>query len=233
MPDIYRYPVGPAPDADLVRRLSDIPVTVLSDSMARSAGSVGLLPIGSSLSVLKGQSMTGPALTVRSRPGDNLAIQVALEAARPGDVLVVDSRGDTTYATMGGLLARYATTKGVAGVVIDGAVRDYEELSGGSLPVFARGLSHMGPLKTGPGELHSLVSIGGMVVHDGDLVVGDADGIVVLPSGRAIQILAAAERVLANEEMQVNAIDEGRRDLSWLASINYIEMTGAGPADAH
>lgn len=232
MPDIYRYSAGSAPDAGVVRRLADVPVTILSDCMARSTGSVGVLPVGRSLSTLQGRSMVGPALTVRTRPGDNLAVHVALEAARPGDVLVVDARGDTTYAAMGGLMARYAATLGVAGVVIDGAVRDYEDLSGGSLPVFARGLSHMGPFKSGPGELHGPVSIGGMVVNDGDLVVGDADGLVVLPAGRAAQILAQGEHVVANEKEQQKAIDAGTWDRSWLAAVSFIELAGADVADA-
>jgi regulator of RNase E activity RraA len=232
VPDIYRYPVGPAPDADVVRRLADLPASILSDCLARNTGSVGVLPVGRSLSALRGLSMAGPALTIRTRPGDNLAVHVALETARPGDVLVVDARGDTTYAVMGGLMTRYATTRGVAGVVIDGAVRDYEDLSGGSLPVFARGLSHMGPFKAGPGELHGPVTIGGMVVRDGDLVVGDADGLVVLPAGRAAQILAAGERLAANEKEQQEAIDAGTWDRSWLAAVTFTELAGAGAADA-
>jgi regulator of RNase E activity RraA len=230
--EIYRYPAGPAPDADVVRRLADVPAAVLSDCMARSAGSVGVLPVGSSLAALNGRSMAGPALTVRTRPGDNLAIHVALEAARPGDVLVIDARGDTTYAALGGLMSRYATTRGVAGLVVNGAVRDYADLSAGDVPVFARGLSHMGPFKTGPGELHGPVSIGGMVVNDADLVVGDADGLVVLPAGRAAQILAEGERLLAREREQQQAIDAGTWDRSWLADVSYIEMTGTGSADA-
>jgi regulator of RNase E activity RraA len=232
VPDIYRYPAGPAPDANVVRRLADVPVTILSDCLARSTGSVGVLPVGGSLSALLGRSMAGPALTARTRPGDNLAVHVALEAARPGDVLVVDARGDTTYAALGGLMARYAATRGVAGIVIDGAVRDYEELSGGSLPVFARGLSHMGPFKTGPGELHGPVSIGGMVVNDGDLVVGDADGLVVLPAGRAARILDEGERVVANEKEQEKAIDAGTWDRSWLGVVTFIDLAGGG-ADDH
>lgn len=232
MADIYRYPTGPAPDTDVIRRLADVPVSVLSDSMARSAGSVGLLPVGHSLSTLKGRSMAGPALTVRTRPGDNLAVHLALDAARPGDVLVVDARGDTTYATLGGLMTRYAATRGIAGLVVDGAVRDSAELSAGDVPVYARGLSHMGPFKSGPGELHGPVSIGGMAVQDGDLVVGDADGLVVLPAGRAAHILAEGERVLRHEVAQQQAIDEGRWDRSWLGGVSYIEMTGTGAADA-
>jgi len=188
--------------------------------MARSTGSVGVLPVGSSLSALKGRTMVRPTLTVRTRPGDNLAVHVALEAARPGDGLVIDTRGDTTYAALGGLITRYAATRGVAGPVVDGAARDYDDLSAGDVPVFARGLSYTDPSASA-----------GWLVNDADLMVATPIGSSCCRPGVA-QILAEGERVLAREQEQHKAIDAGAWDRNWLADVRCIEMTGAGPAAA-
>jgi regulator of RNase E activity RraA len=216
VPEIRLYPAAPELDAQLVERFRRVPASNLSDCLERRPGAVGLAPVGDCLSALGGMSMAGPAMTVRTRPGDNLAVHKALDLARPGDVLVVDARGELVNAIVGELMARYAQTRGVAGIVIDGAVRDRAQISDGTLPVYARGVSHLGPYKTGPGEIHGPVSIGGIPVCDGDVVVGDADGVVVVPRERAESVLAAAEEVVAREADQRRAIDAGCWDRSWV-----------------
>ncbi len=135
---------------------------------------------------------------------------------RPGDVLVVDAHGDLESSIMGDLMTRYAMSRGVAAVVIDGAVRDRDFISNGSLPIFARGFSHIGPDKVGPGEIHVPVTIGGVVVHDGDLVVGDSDGVTIVPHARIDEALANAERIVNNEVETRRAIDAGTWDRSWV-----------------
>jgi regulator of RNase E activity RraA len=229
--EIRLYPAAPSPDFRVIRRFCRIPVSALSDCLACGSGAVGLQPVGDCLSRLVSWSMAGPALTVRTRPGDNLAVHKALDLARPGDVLVVDARSELVNAIMGELLARYAQVRGVAGIVIDGAIRDRAEISAGGLPVFARGVSHLGPYQTGPGEIHGPISLGGVPVHDGDVVVGDGDGVVVVPRARAEATAKAAENVVASEAEQRRAIDAGRWDRSWVdAAIRLIAVDGTGAA---
>jgi regulator of RNase E activity RraA len=203
-------------DPELLERYGRIPVSNVSDVLERMAGAPGLELVGDSLSSLRGGAMVGTAMTVRTRPGDNLVVHKALDLARPGDVLVIDARGELTNAIFGELMAEYAATRGIAGLVVDGAVRDRSSLSAGRIPVFARGFSHLGPYKSGPGEIHGPVSIGGVAVHDGDLVLGDADGVAVIPRDRAQSALEAAEQVVAKEADQRRDIQAGRWDRSWV-----------------
>ena len=125
--------------------------------------------------------MAGPALTVKTRPGDNLMIHKALLMAEPGDVIVVDAGGDLTNALVGELMLSHAMKIGVAGVVINGAVRDYGWIRANNFPVFAAGVTHRGPYKDGPGEINVPIALGGMVIEPGDLVIGDDDGLLCVP----------------------------------------------------
>jgi regulator of RNase E activity RraA len=161
--------------------------------------------------------MAGTAFTVKTRPGDNLVVHKALDLARPGDVLVIDARGDISNAILGELMTWYAKHRGIVGIVVDGAIRDSRGISENNIiPVFARGISHQGPYKSGPGEIHGDIQIGGMTVHDGDLIVGDYDGLVVIPPDRAVQIIDEVENVSKKESLVPQAIKEGRWDRSWI-----------------
>jgi regulator of RNase E activity RraA len=203
-------------DPELIERYSKIPVSNVSDVLERMAGAPALQVVGDSLSSLRGRAMVGPAMTVRTRPGDNLVVHKALDLARPGDVVVIDARGELVNAILGELMSEYAATRGIAGLVIDGAVRDQNSISAGELPVFARGFSHLGPYKSGPGEIHGPVSIGGVAVHDGDVILGDLDGLAVIPRARAWGVVEAAEQVVAKEAEQMRAIRAGTWDRSWV-----------------
>ena len=157
---------------DQIARARSLPVANVSDCMSRlTAGGPRLRPIHD-----KG-SMAGPALTVRTRPGDNLMVHKALDLAQPGDVVVVDAGGDLTNAIIGELMQSYAIQRKLGGIVINGAIRDLDALRAGSLPVYAAGVTHRGPYKDGPGEINVAVSFDGMVVEPGDLVIGDNDGV--------------------------------------------------------
>ena len=215
---------GPSIDALLLERFRDVPAAALSDALERNAAVVGLLPVGGCLSGLAGRSVAGPALTVRTRPGDNLAVHKALDLVRPGDVLVVDAHGDLESSIMGDLMTRYAMSREVAAVVIDGAVRDRDFISNGDLPIFARGFSHIGPDKFGPGEIHVPVTIGGVVVHDGDLVVGDTDGVTIVPHARIDEALTNAERIVNNENETRRAIEARTWDRSWVDAACTVVM---------
>ncbi|WP_448119649.1 RraA family protein [Pseudomonas serbica] len=195
----------------LVDGFRSVPVANVSDCMARmTAGGAHLRPYH------KGGKLAGPAITVKARPGDNLMIHKALQLAQPGDVIVVDGGGDLTNALMGELMVATAIKRGLGGVVLNGAIRDVDAIMAGSFPVFAAGVTHRGPYKDGPGEINVPIAINGMVIEPGDLVLGDADGLLCVPFDSAEEILAAARQKSAAEEETVREISEGRLDTSWI-----------------
>jgi regulator of RNase E activity RraA len=138
-----------------------------------------------------GGALAGSALTVRIRRGDNLMIHKAL-VAEPGDVIVVDGGGDLTNALVGELTLSHTIKIGIAGVVVDSAIRDYGWVKTDTFPVFAAGITHRGPYKDGPGEFNVPVAIDGMVIEPGDLVIGDDDGLLCVPYGQTEAIYALA-----------------------------------------
>lgn len=220
------HPAGPRPDPGLLERCRALPTSILSDSQERAGGVRGVhwVPGG------RWPRVAGPALTVRTRPGDNLVVHRALDLAQPGDVLVVDGGGSLERAVLGELMTRYAVTRGLAALVVDGAVRDAEGLVAGPLPVFALGVNHLGPYKDGPGEIHGPVQAGGTVVRSGDVVVGDGDGVVVLPHERAAAVVSLGEERLLGEERQFADIAAGRWDRAWVREALAEELVPGGVA---
>lgn len=212
------------PLASTIERLEQLQTSLVSDVLGRLSGAVGLAPV-SGLSPK--QVVAGPAFTVRTRPGDNLAVHKALDLVRPGEVLVVAAGGHIDRAVIGGLMGQYAAKQGAAALVIDGAVRDKSDLDELAPPVFAVGLCHLGPYKDGPGELRGAVSIGGMVVHHSDLVIGDEDGIAVIPRDRAAEVIAAAEAKQAAELKESRDIATGTWDRSWMDGLIVHPQGGA------
>ena len=184
---------GPAPD--IVAAFRDIPVAAIGDSMSRNVGTLGLVAYHGRLDTV----MCGPAVTVRVRPGDNLMIHKALMMVRPGDVLVIDGGADISQALVGGLMRTTCLARRLGGLVIDGAIRDRCEWAEEGMPVFARGHTHRGPTKDGPGEINVPVSCAGMAVLPGDLIVGDADGVIAIPAREAARVLEAARAHLQKE----------------------------------
>ncbi|GIX54825.1 methyltransferase [Sphaerotilus natans] len=197
--------------AQLVQAFQGLPVANISDCMARmSSAGPRLRPMH------KSGYLAGPALTVRCRPGDNLMIHKALTMAQAGDVIVVDAGGDLTNALFGEIMMATAVKIGVAGVVLNGAVRDSEEIGQGSFPLYAAGVTHRGPYKDGPGEINVPISIDGMVIHAGDLVVGDADGLLCVPFDDAEALLAATHLKMAAEKQMLADIAAGTLDTAWI-----------------
>jgi RraA family protein len=195
----------------LVDAFRELPVANISDCMARmTAGGARLRPMH------KGGPLAGPALTVKCRPGDNLMIHKALTMAEPGDVIVVDGGGDLTNALMGEIMVSRAVKSGVAGVVLNGAVRDSEQIGQGDFPFYAAGITHRGPYKDGPGEINVPIAIDGMVIHPGDLIVGDADGLLCVPFDEAEQLLAATHKKMEVEKKMMADIAAGQLDTSWI-----------------
>ncbi|MGO4852906.1 RraA family protein [Phaeovulum sp. W22_SRMD_FR3] len=199
-----------APQA-LVEAFAKLPVANVSDAMHRlTAAGPGLRPVHSA------GGMAGVALTVRARPGDNLMLHKAIDMAQPGDVIVCDAGGDLTNALMGELMLAHAVKRGVAGFVLNGAIRDLDAFRAVNLPTFAAGVTHRGPYKDGPGEINVPVSIDGMVIAPGDIVIGDSDGVLSVPLEDAEEVLHKAAAKHAAETRQLQDIAEGSNDRSWV-----------------
>lgn len=199
-------------DTTTLEAFRQVGVAQVSDCMGRLYGSVGLRPVHG-----PGLRMSGIALTVKTRPGDNLMIHRAIDLAQPGDVIVVDGGGCTANALVGELMMKQAQRRGVVGFVIDGAVRDAEAFGPAGFACFARDISHRGPFKDGPGEINVPVSVGGLVVQPGDVILGDADGLTAIPQAYAVEVLRLAEAKEQAEAKGMERIAAGTYEKPWQA----------------
>ena len=196
---------------DLARQFLDVPVANVSDCMSRmTAGGARLRPMHG------GGRMAGPALTVKTRPGDNLMVHKALQLAVPGDVIVVDAGGDLTNAIIGEIMVGDAVLRQLGGIVVNGAIRDAGALRAGDFPVFAAGVTHRGPYKDGPGEINVPIAIDGMVIEPGDLIIGDDDGLLCVPYAETQALLDAANHKQAIEAKMVADIAAGTYSAPWI-----------------
>lgn len=166
--------------------------------------------------VVNTKGLVGPALTVKVFPGDNLMVHKALDAAKPGDVVVIDTSGSQRNAVLGDLVANKARHRGIAGFIVDGLVRDLPGLIEAGLPVFARGITPFGPLHRGPGELNYAVSCGGIVVNPGDIVVADTSGIAVVRREVAEDTVMRLRAHRARLEKYVADVKAGRFSNDWV-----------------
>lgn len=196
---------------DLTSLFENIPSSAVSDSMGRLAGTSTLAPRHGK------QALLGTALTVRVRSGDNLFIHEALRHVSPGSVIVIDGGGCTERALIGEIIMVLARKRGAVGFVVDGAVRDVAAFRDASFPCYARGVTHRGPYKDGPGEIGGTVVIDGQVVHPGDIVLGDEDGVLFIRPHHASELAAAARRKLDDEACTLKAIEDDNYDESWIA----------------
>jgi RraA family protein len=198
-------------DAATAAKFRALPVANVSDSMSRiTAGGPRLRPMHG------GGNLSGPAFTVKTRPGDNLMIHKALDIADAGDVIVVDGGGDLTNALIGEMMVAHAQKRGIAGMVLNGSIRDYDSIHAGTWPVFAAGVTHRGPYKDGPGEINVPIALDGMVVEPGDLIVGDGDGLLCIPYAQTEDVYKAAKAKNDAENKQITAIREGKSDRAWV-----------------
>lgn len=212
-------------NAAIRRTINRVPVSVVEAArkfqasiLADVGGRRGTLG-GRIQPLAKSMKVAGPAFTVEVRPGDNLMIHAALQLAQPGDVIVVDGKGDLTCALTGALMAAHAQKAGVAGFVIDAAVRDTEDCARGSFPIFAAGCNPNGPLKGAGGRINWPVSLAGTTVNPGDLIVGDADGVVVVPRETAAEIVNGAQAKVNSEDQRMAAIGRGELAQAWVPEL--------------
>lgn len=203
---------------NLIDRVSQLNSTLLCDGLINSgAMDYEIKPVTSEQRVL------GPAFTVALEPGDNLFLHEAIHTAPEGCVLVVDGKGYKYRAYLGELMAFAAEAKNIKGIIIDGLVRDYDVLSKMEFPIFAKGFIPAGPFKEGPGSINQRISCGGVVVNPGDLIVGDTDGVVVIPRDKLENTIANAEKKMVYENQRVKEIMKYRKLKSEGSPTNSIE----------
>lgn len=199
-------------DPGVVEQASRFASSILADVAGRRGALSGrIAPLAPSM------KFVGPAVTVELRPGDNLMIHAAMAIAKPGDVIVVDGKGDLSSALMGEIMCQQCAAIGIAAVVIDGAVRDSEAIRELGFPMYAAGLNPNGPTKSVSGRVNHPISIGGVSVQAGDLVIGDADGVTVIEREKAAAMLPLAVEKLAAETKRIADI-KSRKALrpAWL-----------------
>ena len=198
---------------DLVAQAAGFQAAILADVAGRRGAMHGRI------SALRPRmQVAGPALTVEVRPGDNLMIHAAMSLAKPGDVLVIDGKGDQTSALMGTIMMTACKQLGIAGVIVDGAVRDSLEIDEMDFPVFSAGTNPNGPTKNIGGRIGHPVSCGGVTVKAGDFVLADADGIVVVEREKLAGLIPAAHKKVEDEAKRIAQIKQGNTAASWLQS---------------
>jgi len=199
------------PDPILLTRFRDFETPDISDILNR------MYTMSPEIrNVVNTNMLVGPALTVKVFPGDNLMVHKALDAAKPGDVVVIDTSGSQRNAVLGDLITNKARHRGVAGFIVDGLVRDLPGLREAGLPVFARGITPFGPLHRGPGELNYAVSCGGIVVNPGDIIVADQSGIAVIRREVAEDTLIRLHAHRARMMQYVAEVKAGRFSNEWV-----------------
>ena len=191
------------PDPALIEAYREIPSSNIGDCVKRMNCMFGGIRAYNKLRVL------GPAFTVKVPAGDNLVAQMALDYAMPGDVIVIDGAGYTDRALVGGMMLAYAEERKLGGFVVNGAVRDLDDIQASPLPVYALAATPLGPYREGPGEVNVPVVCGGQVVMPGDLLVGDSDGLVVIPRRDAPALLDAVHRNLSMEQNEMRRMKDG------------------------
>jgi len=198
-------------DKKLVNQFRNVVTPHISDNLNRMhAIGARLRPYHS------GRKLIGTAITVKTRPGDNLLVHKAIDMAESGDVIVVDAGGETTNAIVGEIMMQLAMKKGITGFIIDGAIRDTKAFIDEDFPVYAAGVTHRGPYKEGPGEINTPISVAGMVVKPGDLIIGDEDGLAVVPSEHALEVLEKVRLQEVKERDILASIEDGTVDRSWV-----------------
>lgn len=210
-PDILKDFPRVAPD--LVAQAAQYQPAIFSDINGRRGALHGRIR-----ALRPRMKVAGPAFTIEVRPGDNLMIHAAMALAKPGDVLVIDGKGDQTSALMGTIMMTACRQLGLAGVVMDGAVRDSLEIDEMDYPVFSVGTNPNGPTKNNGGRIGHPISIGGVTVHAGDFVIGDGDGVVVVEREALAGLLPLAEHKVQAEAKRIAQIKQGNTSASWLTA---------------
>lgn len=200
---------APQADEEILEQFRGLPSSNINDEMNRLYCMHDYMKL---LNPDSAASMVGTALTVKAPIGDNLMFHQALDMARPGDIIVVDGGSGNNRSLAGEIMLRFACQKGVAGVVVDGYLRDLDGVETLTMPVYAKGITPQGPFKNGPGEVNVPVAVGGQVVFPGDILVGDKDGIVVIRIQDAKEIAEAAIKKKASEDKSFETMKRSTKE---------------------
>jgi regulator of RNase E activity RraA len=204
------YPTPRLVSDTQIATFSAFAVANISDAMNRTNGTSQLRPYH------RTGRLIGRAVTVKTAPGDNLMVHKAMDMAEPGDVILVDAGAYLLSAVVGELMSATAARKGIAGFVIDGAIRDSEVLGKGDFGVFARGVAHRGPFREGPGEVNVPICIDGMVTMPGDLIVADHDGVLAIRPSVLDTLAVLVADIEAKEKQVLQSIEDGTIDKRWI-----------------
>jgi regulator of RNase E activity RraA len=194
-----------------IRALTGLATSVVSDVLGRTIGAIGIAPVNKN-----SIAVCGNAVTVSVRSGDNLMIHKALQMLAPGDVLVVDGGGDVSRALFGEIMMTVAKSRGAVGCVFDAGIRDVDAFQKSGFPCWARGVNLRGPLKDGPGSVNVPVTIGGMLVYPGDIILGDSDGIIALRPSIALAAAKLGKEKELAERKTIDSIHAGNYDDAWV-----------------
>jgi 4-hydroxy-4-methyl-2-oxoglutarate aldolase len=198
------HPTWRRPDKALLSAFGNASSAQVADSMSRlGAMDVGIKPVWPSPRII------GHAITVWCHAGDNLMLHKALSLAVPDDVVVMNTQGNVTNSGFGELIATSAVKIGIRSVIVDGTVRDVEELQALKLPVYARGLCSNGCNKDGPGEVGAIISCGGVAVRPGDIIIADRDGVTVVPLDDAPEVAKLSLAHVEREKVRLAEIEKG------------------------
>lgn len=218
------------PSLELMRRLGEYPTPEISDLTNR------LYAINPQIQLMTrpDHKIAAPACTVKVFPGDNLMVHKSLDVIEPGDVIVVDAGGSHMNAVLGDLVSTKAKHRGAAGFVVDGLIRDLPGIQELDFPVFARGVTPIGPLHRGPGEINYPICCGGVVVSPGDIIIGDAMGVVVVAQYIAEDLLSRLDEKRAGQADYLASIQRGSFSNAWvdriLTDLECPMIRGASPA---
>lgn len=168
--------------------------------------------------------LVGPTCTAKVFPGDNLMVHKVLDIAKPKDIVVIDAGASAMNAVLGGIICTKAKSRGIAGFIVDGYVRDLPEILALDFPVFARGTSAVGPLHRGPGEINYPIVCGGRVINPGDIIVADQSGVVVVPHEHVLETYQRLIDTQARSRDYVNAVKRGEFSNEWVDEI--LKATG-------
>ncbi len=202
------------PDPEIMMQFKTIPASNTADVMNRSCAMNPRIRLVSSP---KDQMMVGPAYTVKCRAGDNLTLHAALNYCNEGDVLVVSNEEDNTRSLMGEVMMAYLRdTKKIAGIVLDGPIRDIDEIGKWDFPVYCTGTTPGGPYKEGPGEINVPISFGGVSINPGDIILADPDGVICIPRKDAAWVLEKAKAFQEADEKKLEAAKNGTANRAWV-----------------
>lgn len=207
----------PEAPQELLDAFSTIPAANISDTMGRL---VGMHPRIRLQSAPKNPINVGRALTIKTRSGDNLMLHKALNMAKPGDVIILSNDGGESYRSLiGEIMFTYLASRGAAGIIIDGPIRDIDAVRKMEMPIYATGTNPAGPYKEGPGEINVPISCGGISINPGDIIVMDEDGVIVIPLQEAETVLKNARAFQEKDEAKLLAAQEGRAKREWVDAL--------------